>query len=186
MSLPLFLDLGEIRIVHAAWIPYEIEKIKKWTSDGLNLTEELLQKSSQKGTEEYDAIDRVLKGLEIPLPKDADPLPDKEKNACKEIPIRWWEPAADKSYGEVIFPTSSLDCADQKIEAEKTDGLSYYSDPVPVFFGHYWRHLKKHQLKVQADHICCLDYSVANGGSLVAYRWDGENTLRNDHFESVQ
>jgi len=86
----------------------------------------------------------------------------------------------------MIFPRAPLNCGDEKIEPEKVAGLSYYADPVPVFFGHYWRDLKKHRLEVQAEQICCLDYSVAKGGRLVAYRWEGEKTLRNDHFESVQ
>jgi len=28
--------------------------------------------------------------------------------------------------------------------------------------------------QIQKDQICCLDYSVAKEGMLVAYRWDGE------------
>jgi hypothetical protein len=28
----------------------------------------------------------------------------------------------------------------------------------------------------------CVDYSVAQGGTLVAYRWDGENELHRDKF----
>jgi hypothetical protein len=189
MSLPLFLDLGEIRIVHAAWVSPAIEKMRVWTGSDLTehprLTPELLQKSAEKGSEKYKAFEAVLKGVEIELPKDCQ-FKDKEKHPRNEIRIRWWEPPADKSYGKAIFPRKSLKCGDKRIEPEKIAGLTYYSDPVPIFFGHYWRDPEVHELKVQADHICCLDYSVANGGSLVAYRWDGENTLRNDHFESVQ
>jgi hypothetical protein len=44
----------------------------------------------------------------------------------------------------------------------------------PIFYGHYW--LKGLPI-LQAENICCLDYSVAKGGRLVAYRWDGEKTL---------
>jgi hypothetical protein len=188
MSLPLFLDLGNIRIVHAAWVTPAIEKMRKWTDAGYiehpRLTPELLQKSVKKDSEEYNAFEAVLKGGEIELPNGCE-FNDKEQNPRGEIRIRWWEPAADKRYGEVIFPRKSLKCGDKMIEPEKTAGLTYYSDPVPVFFGHYWRDPEIHQLKVQADQICCLDYSVANGGSLVAYRWEGENTLHKDHFESV-
>jgi Calcineurin-like phosphoesterase len=185
MNLPLFLDLGDIRIVHAAWVPPAIDKIRKWTdcrpTEHPHLNTELLEQSAQKDNEEYKAFEEILKGVEIKLP-DGCQLKDKDEHLRGEARIRWWEPIADRSYGEVIFPAASLRCAGEKIEKEKTAGLSYYSDSVPVFFGHYWRDLEKHQLKVQTDHICCLDYSVAKGGSLVAYRWQGEEILRNEHF----
>ena len=38
-----------------------------------------------------------------------------------------------------------------------------------------------------APNIACLDYSVVNrGGKLVAYRWDGEQTLSQDKFVWVE
>jgi hypothetical protein len=30
--------------------------------------------------------------------------------------------------------------------------------------------------------VACLDHSVAKGGFLCAYRWNGEQKLRNDNF----
>ena len=35
---------------------------------------------------------------------------------------------------------------------------------------------------VLADKVACVDYSAGNGGSLVAYRWDGETALDNAKF----
>jgi hypothetical protein len=51
-----------------------------------------------------------------------------------------------------------------------------YSGP-PVLFGHYWFTGKP---QVISPRFACLDYSVANGGPLVAYRWDGESELSSD------
>lgn len=56
----------------------------------------------------------------------------------------------------------------------------YPSDAPPVFFGHYWMEDKRPI--IQSDNIICLDYSVAKGGSLVAYRWSGELQLSADNF----
>ena len=72
MTLPLFLDLGAIRVVHAAWIPSEIEKIRKWTSGNLKLTNDLLQRTADEKLQEFQAIETVLKGVEIPLPNGHD------------------------------------------------------------------------------------------------------------------
>ena len=56
------------------------------------------------------------------------------------------------------------------------DPLVHYSrDEIPVFIGHYWLDGVPKPL---ANNIACLDYSVAKpGGSLVAYRFDGERTI---------
>jgi hypothetical protein len=36
-----------------------------------------------------------------------------------------------------------------------------------------------------AENIACLDYGMAKGGQLVAYRWDGEAKLDDSKFISV-
>jgi hypothetical protein len=36
-----------------------------------------------------------------------------------------------------------------------------------------------------ANNVACLDYSVAKGGNLVAYRWSGEKELTEKNFEFV-
>jgi hypothetical protein len=44
----------------------------------------------------------------------------------------------------------------------------------PVFIGHYWLTDVPRAL---SDKVACVDYSIAKGGRLVAYRWDGEPSL---------
>ena len=65
-----------------------------------------------------------------------------------------------------------------------TDALVQYAvDGPPVFIGHYWLGGEPTPL---AHNICCLDYSVAKpGGSLVAYRFEGEKSIRSENFVSV-
>ena len=64
-----------------------------------------------------------------------------------------------------------------------TDDLAnvdiYPRDAVPVFVGHYWLTGTPTPL---AANVACTDYSVAKGGKLVAYRWDGESELSADKF----
>lgn len=57
------------------------------------------------------------------------------------------------------------------------ESLDYYqSTEKKVFFGHYWL---KGEPSIQRENICCLDYSVAKQGKLVAYRLDEEDNLDN-------
>jgi hypothetical protein len=55
-----------------------------------------------------------------------------------------------------------------------------HDDKRPIFIGHYW--LPPERPAPLTPTIACLDYSVAAGGPLVAYRWDGERHLRPDKF----
>ncbi len=56
-----------------------------------------------------------------------------------------------------------------------------YSGP-PVIFGHYWFVGTPAVISTQ---YACLDYSVAKGGPLVAYRWDGEAELATEKLAWV-
>ena len=47
----------------------------------------------------------------------------------------------------------------------------------PTFFGHYW--LDPKNIGIISQNLCCLDYSVAKGGVIGAYSFDGESTLSN-------
>jgi hypothetical protein len=183
MDLPLFLEMEEFRVVHASWVTSEIEKIRTWTSGNLVLNEELLHKSANKGSDEYNTIEALLKGVEIALPK-GETFEDKDKNERDQIRVRWWEPAANKTYGEMVFPSKSLDCKNEIIAEEEASKLEVYNDHVPVFFGHYWIDPEE-KPRTQADQICCLDYSVAKDGKLVAYRWENESKLHEGHFYLV-
>jgi hypothetical protein len=52
----------------------------------------------------------------------------------------------------------------------------------PVFVGHYWL---GGEPKLLAANVACVDYSVARGGALCAYRWNGEQKLDERNLVSV-
>jgi hypothetical protein len=54
------------------------------------------------------------------------------------------------------------------------EAIVWHDDGPPIFFGHYW--LKGTPMLLGPRHAC-LDWSVAKGGRLCAYRFDGEQTL---------
>ena len=67
MVLPLWLDLEEIRVVHACWHPEHIAKIKQALS-GNHLSPDFLQVAAIEGNWEYESIEVLLKGIEQELP----------------------------------------------------------------------------------------------------------------------
>ena len=58
----------------------------------------------------------------------------------------------------------------------------YRSDEKPVFLGHYWLTGTSELLH---SNICCLHYSIADGGQLVAYRKNGEVVLSSYNFVEI-
>jgi hypothetical protein len=175
-TLPLWLDLGELRIIHACW---DREKIRMIGSPVI--TDELLHASCNKKLWQYDAIETILKGKEIPLP-DGPGFSDKDGNTRHEIRVRWWDQSAR------TYPTAFLgpESAAAHIPDEEITGdhlIEYSPDEPPVFLGHYWMEGDPRPL---APNVACTDYSVAKpGGKLVAYRWDGERALDRDRYVTV-
>ncbi|MBP0644600.1 hypothetical protein J8J17_22660, partial [Mycobacterium tuberculosis] len=50
-----------------------------------------LQKTSEEGTPTFEALERVLKGVEAPLPEGIL-LVDKEGHQRKNVRVQWWQP----------------------------------------------------------------------------------------------
>jgi hypothetical protein len=49
----------------------------------------------------------------------------------------------------------------------------------PLFIGHCWLTGNPGLL---SDKVDCVDYSIAKGGKLVAYHWDGKSVLNQKNF----
>lgn len=90
------------------------------------------------------------------------------------IRIKWWEDPSTMTYKSIsVEPIDNL--PEQPIELSELKSLDFYRDnDKKVFFGHYWL---KGEPTLYKENICCLDFSIAKGGKLVAYRLNGEEYL---------
>lgn len=172
-SLPLFLDLGDLRAVHAVW--HEPHNGHLQAHAGNRLTEKLLFDSSDRSKPEHVVIEEVLKGREVRLP-DGVTFLDKGGHLRRKARTRWWLPSAGLKPSEYLFGIGEEH--DDRILLPDADG--YPKDAPPVFFGHYW--LTSDAPRLQSHNAACLDFSVAAGGFLCAYRWSGERRLTEDRF----
>lgn len=173
-TLPMYLDLGEIRVVHACWQPDLIAQLEA-TGANKNISDQFLIQASEKGSALKDAVETVLKGTEAKLPEGMI-FADKDGTHRHEIRTCWWESPVGKTWRQLcVEPHISL--ADTP--AEMPDIWHYDEAQPPVFFGHYWR---KGIPTLIRDNVCCLDYSVVKGGHLAAYRWKGETRLVEKHL----
>ncbi len=176
-TLPLWLDLGYLRVIHACWDKQVLRELAAPV-----LTDDLLHASCDKSRWEYEAIETILKGKEIPLP-DGCMFHDKDGNARHHIRIRWWDRTATTYALAFLGPESArTHIPEDGIEGDHL--IEYSHEEPPVFLGHYWMEGKARPL---APNIACMDYSVAKpGGKLAAYRWDGERVLSPDKFVTVK
>lgn len=174
-SLPLYLDLGGVRIVHAAWCEASIRFLGDRRFDDM----ELLIASSQPGKAEHSAVSAVLNGPELALPA-GHCFHDKEGHARTEIRARWFGPRANGTpvtYRSLVIPASD-EVPETKVSTEALAALASYGEhEPPVVFGHYW--MPPVAPRRLARNAVCVDYSVASkhGGLLAAYRWNGEAEL---------
>ena len=171
MTLPLYHETERFRAVHACWDAQQMATLRSRLVNG-RLTEALLHEAAGHGAL-HDAIEVTLKGKEIELPNGIT-FRDHEKNERTNMRIKWWVDPVGATYHQIGFPTPEH-IEDHPVDPSRLDGgPHYFPDEKPVFFGHYW--LNREPM-LQRENICCLDYSVAKEGRLVAYRYDGERVL---------
>jgi Calcineurin-like phosphoesterase len=169
-SLPILLDLMSVRAVHACWHMPSLQNLSHCLNGDNSFTDTGIIAAFQKGTAEYDAAEILLKGPEKELPDNLE-FRDKGGKLRRHGRIRWW----DKSTTELRSLLIGLEGAEKSLPPADLDiSEYYYHDETPVFFGHYWLNGIP---RLEAENAVCLDYSVAKGGHLVAYRWNDTKPL---------
>jgi Calcineurin-like phosphoesterase len=185
LTLPLWLDLPELRVIHACWH----EPFMMWLSprlhEGRYLTRDLMVEATDEPKDKaekdnatpsvFKAVEALTKGIEIPLPAGYQ-FRDKYGHVRHRVRVRWWDEGATTYRSAAIL--SSADCAalpDLPIPTH----ARVETVVKPTFFGHYWL---TGVPELQSNKAVCVDYSAGNGGALVAYRFDGERDLSLDHF----
>ncbi|MBM7454637.1 hypothetical protein HNR62_000466 [Oceanisphaera litoralis] len=177
-TLPLYLDLPEFRVVHACWHPEQLDKIAPYIDERQRIREYAWPMLTRLGEAGFEALETLLKGLEIPLPQGHSFF-DKDRNPRCHIRSQWWNRAAVTYRDLALVPEEAM--ARIPHTPVPADILPGYDGHKPVFVGHYWLTGTPAPLD---EHIACLDYSVVakDGGKLCAYRWDGKQTLSAERF----
>lgn len=167
--LPLYLELPGLCAVHACWDETSIERLRDRRLDA-----ELLHAVADPQSDDSLAVRTLLRGREVPIPKGYHIHGG--GRLLTEMRVRWWHDGRGATYREACINRHDLGPAIPV--PEELDVLltppKRRSDK-PIFIGHYW--LPPVRPQPLTPTIACLDYSVAAGGPLVAYRWDGERCL---------
>ena len=174
LTLPLALELPGLRAVHACWEPQHIDYLRRQLP-GLRLTPDFLLRASRRSSPEYTATEVTLKGREVRLPGGLS-FHDKDGHRRELMRVRWWQNPATAAAYHNYYLEDLAELRDQPVEVASLDPW-HYQDETPVFFGHYWL---RGEPRILQPYAVCLDYSVARGGQLIGYHWDGEQTLSAD------
>lgn len=178
LTLPIYLQAPHLQLIHACWSPNDFEILQPYLTSLGQIKPQQLHTVFNKGSAPFKALETLLKGPEYKLPP---PHYFKDKSGHKRVEARlkWWE---DKgTLAEVAFLPPHVAAQLPKIRVDEALA-PYAAVDRPTFVGHYWFSGTPQPLTAQ---VACLDYSVARGGQLVAYRFDGESELDESKFVAV-
>ncbi len=172
-TLPVYLDLPELRVAHACWHPHHLDVIQGYTDSENCLLSEAWITATEKGHEAYDAIETLLKCLEVRLP-EGHYFKDRQSHKRQNIRTRWWETDSLTYRDLSMVPDDQIKGIPNERVLEHD--LPGYDSKKTVFVGHYWINSEPKPL---SGHAVCLDYSVAgcNGSELFRYRFESDNKV---------
>ena len=170
-TLPMALDLGGIRVVHAWWDD-EAAAVVERARGGVDrpLDDDFLLRCYEDG-ELKQARKLLTCGVEMELPAGSW-IVDKEGHKHPDARLAVWRHWAQRLRDIAIVPSGSEDAVPD-IEIPEEHRIAAV-DGAPILFGHHWFN---GPVKLETPKVACLDWSAAKGGPLVAYRWDGESDL---------
>lgn len=176
LTLPLWLDLPNLRVVHACWHEGHMAELETLLGPARNMTPDLMVRASRPGDVVFQAVEALTKGLELPLP-NGHAFHDKDGHERRQVRIRWWDERSTNYRNLALMPeTERMALPDVAVS---NASRPIYDQRKPVFFGHYWMQGKP---SLQSEKMACVDYSAGKGGPLVAYRYEGEERLLTDNF----
>jgi hypothetical protein len=183
-TLPLWLEFDDLRVVHACWHSDFMAYLKPTLAPGNRLSPEILAAAVTEPTNKaekdnavpsiFKAVEALLKGIEIPLP-NGHAFTDKDGHKRTRVRVRWWDTSAD-TYEKASLVDDELRLKLPSVQIPEHAILNH-SGRTPLFFGHYWF---TGTPSLISKRVQCLDYSIAKGGVLAAYRFDGEAELSAD------
>lgn len=180
-SMPLFLDAGRFRMVHACWDHDVIDALRQQFHDG-RIDEAFLKATAEPGSFAQQACDRLLRGTDMRLPNGLT-LTGSDGFTRAFFRTKFWaEDREPETYGDIVFQPDGLpdEVASERLsEEQKSRLLTYGADEPLLFVGHYWRRGTPAPIR---PNLACLDYSAVMYGKLAAYRLDDETRLERSKF----
>jgi hypothetical protein len=179
ITMPIIFDGEGVRAAHACWDPKALLAFDGNFNADASLPLDVLLRTYVKDSWQQDAIDQLLRGPEVDLPEGVSYL-DAQGTRRTTSRLRWWDETLTTYRDGAI--TDEVSFSQIPVTRLPEESLIIDRDPRPMIFGHYWL---PGEPMLLSGRRACLDFSVAAGGPLVAYQWDGEETLTAENLVSV-
>ena len=187
-TLPIVLELGTpdcgIRVVHAWWDAASVERLRALLPAGNLASDEAVRRglgcAGHAGDELAVVIERLSRGQRFDLPAGLG-FTDRRGLRHEAIWARWWDQDATSLRALAFIDDDQRDLVPALplpagYQPTRIEGR-------PVFVGHYWMAGVPRPFSPK---VACVDWSASSGQPLLAYRWDGEQTLTAKHFVSSE
>jgi len=187
-SLPLYIDFGDIRAIHACWNEQAINNIKPYLTATMQLKNQYWAEVFDKQKPLYHLIETLLKGPELSLPEGASFL-DKTGTKRTNIRISWWlghattyrdiaqvQDAERENIPELQLPDDFIQqFTSPSITSDAGDDRSTINTPVVI--GHYTLN-GQYKFLGETKNVVCVDYNAASKeGELVSFVYHRDTKL---------
>ena len=183
LTLPLWLDLGGLRVIHACWDEKSRRRLEKQLGGAsFGTRQAVIDVVSNKKTR--TAVDTLLKGPELSLTRhDLPRFLDKDGHPRGEARLKWWVRGTDRVVDLAEIPPRSktekkkpYPKIKRHLIADEAHQFDFHGGS-PVIYGHYWRQRADGvEIACTAD-TACVDFSAGRGGPLAAYQWNAGDTV---------
>lgn len=163
-TLPIYMNLGGCRIVHAYWHQKSISYLQQNYPENC-LSDRLLNNLIPDVSEEWNAVRELLIGVKLKLPASV---------GGEAFKTKWWRLNGSNCYFDLaIRPDESKGSVSIPIDIDIAE-YTYPKNEKPLFFGHY--NLPEEPFLIGRNY-CCLDFGLPDREVIPAYRWNGEQQL---------
>ncbi len=177
-TLPLYLDFGDIRAIHACWNKDYIQAVQPYLNGDKSFKSSAWLSMFEEGHMLCTMLSTLLKGPEIALPQGIF-FKDKTGAQRNHIRQKWWC-SSSRSLRDLaqVQQGASSSIPDIPVGID----VSHLAIDTPVVIGHYTLHGEPNPL---SDNVVCVDYGAASQENpLCAYHWKGERFFTKAHFLS--
>ena len=174
-SLPVYLQIDKINVVHASWYPTGIDYLTRagHLDERGCLTDSGWYAAGDKHSDSHEYFDVLLKGLKEDIPKNAEFI-DSNGHNRRSARIAWWN-ANPKTNGDAYasMPQSSFlkkpfhNANRGGHAATIANDLVKMPNDEHIFFGHI---SILGEPKPLNHNVTCVDYGIGKGGCLTAFR----------------
>lgn len=106
LTLPLWLDLPQLRVVHACWHPGHMAELTPYLVHGNKLNADIVGMGSRDGSMRFRTIEGLTKSLEVELPEDHFFI-DKDGHRRTSVRTRWWDGDA-RTFRQTALSTENV------------------------------------------------------------------------------